>query len=79
YKAEALNLSRLCNAIASVGIMQRAYLEAKNYAYVRGAFKQKLKDFPMIRESLVNMKVKQEVEISAIFSSIALFDKVASC
>ncbi|WP_283152196.1 acyl-CoA dehydrogenase family protein [Guptibacillus hwajinpoensis] len=78
YMAEALNLSRLCNAIASVGIMQRAYLEAKSYAYERGAFKQKLKDFPMIRESLVNMKVKQEVEMSAVFSSIALFDKVAS-
>ncbi len=78
YMAEALNLSRLCNAIASVGIMQRAYLEAKSYAYERGAFKQKLKDFPMIRESLVNMKVKQEVEMSAIFSSIALFDKVVN-
>ncbi|MCA0174240.1 acyl-CoA dehydrogenase family protein [Bacillus sp. RAR_GA_16] len=78
YMAEALNLSRLCNAVASVGIMQRAYLEAKSYAYERVAFKQKLKDFPMIRESLVNMKVKQEVEMSAIFSSIALFDKNAS-
>lgn len=78
YMAEALNLSRLCNAIASVGIMQRAYLEAKSYAYERSAFKHKLKDFPMIRESLVNMKVKQEVEMSAIFSSIALFDKITS-
>lgn len=78
YMAEALNLSRLCNAVASVGIMQRAYLEAKNYAYEREAFKQKLKDFPMIRESLVNMKVKHEVEMSALFSSIALFEKVTS-
>ena len=78
YMAEALNLSRLCNAIASVGIMQRAYLEAKTYAYERGAFKQKLKDFPMIRESLVKMKVKQEVEMSGIFSSIALFDQVVN-
>ncbi|MDP4551098.1 acyl-CoA dehydrogenase family protein [Alkalihalobacillus macyae] len=78
YMAEALNLSRLCNAVASVGIMQRAYLEAKSYAYERNAFKQELKDFPMIRESLVNMKVKHEVEMSALFTSIALFERVTS-
>ena len=39
---EALNLSRVCNAIASIGIMRRAYLEAKNYAFRREAFGQTL-------------------------------------
>lgn len=77
YMIEALNLSRLCNAIASAGIMQRAYLEAKQYAYKRETFKQPLKDFPMIRESLVHLKVKQEIELSSIFYAIALFDRVS--
>ncbi|WP_377889155.1 acyl-CoA dehydrogenase family protein [Alkalihalobacillus sp. R86527] len=76
YMIEALNLSRLCNAIASVGIMQRSFLEAKQYAYKREAFRKQLKDFPMIKESLVNMKVKQEVELSSVFSAIKLFDRV---
>ncbi|MCA0988137.1 acyl-CoA dehydrogenase family protein [Alkalihalobacillus algicola] len=76
YMIEALNLSRLCNAIASVGIMQRAFLEAKQYAYKREAFRRQLKDFPMIKESLVNLKVKQEVELSSVFSAISLFDRV---
>lgn len=76
YMIEALNLSRLCNAVASVGIMQRSFLEAKQYAYKREAFRKQLKDFPMIKESLVNLKVKQEVELSSVFSAISLFDRV---
>ncbi|WP_270181923.1 acyl-CoA dehydrogenase family protein [Alkalihalobacillus sp. CinArs1] len=76
YMMEALNLSRLCNAIASVGIMQRSFLEAKEYSYRREAFRKQLKDFPMIKESLVKLKVKQEVELSSVFSAISLFDGV---
>lgn len=74
YMMEALNLSRVCNTVASIGIMQRAFLEAKKYAYERDAFGNKLKDYPMIQETLVNMKVKQEVELSATFALVARFD-----
>ena len=31
YMLEALNLSRICNAVASIGIMRRGFLEAKHY------------------------------------------------
>lgn len=78
YMMEALNLSRICNAIASVGIMQRAYLEARNYASTRNTFGSYLIDFPMVKESLVKLAVKQEVETSAVFSLISLFDQVSS-
>ncbi|KIV59310.1 isovaleryl-CoA dehydrogenase [Aneurinibacillus migulanus] len=76
YMMEALNLSRVCNAIASIGIMQRAFLEAKKYAYKRNAFGKRLADFPMVKETLADMAVKQEVEASAIFSIIPLFERV---
>ncbi len=76
YMMEALNLSRICNTIASVGIMQRAYLEAKSYAYKRDAFGNRLKDYPMVQETLVKMRVKQEVETSASFVLVDFFDKV---
>ncbi|WP_339149127.1 MULTISPECIES: acyl-CoA dehydrogenase family protein [unclassified Sutcliffiella] len=76
YMMEALNLSRVCNAIASIGIMQRAYTEARNYATSRVTFGDQLINFPMIRESLVDMAVKQEVETSAMFELVALFDRV---
>ncbi|GAE33364.1 acyl-CoA dehydrogenase family protein [Halalkalibacter akibai] len=76
YMMEALNLSRVCNAIASVGIMRRAYNEACNYTQHREAFGKKLSDYPMIRETLMTLKARQEVETSACFHTIDLFDRV---
>ncbi|WP_417897954.1 acyl-CoA dehydrogenase family protein [Bacillus haimaensis] len=76
YMMEALNLSRVCNAVASIGIMRRAYVEAREYAGNRHTFGNHLINFPMIRESLVQMAVKLEVETSALFELIALFDRV---
>ncbi|MGM0845779.1 MAG: acyl-CoA dehydrogenase family protein [Bacillota bacterium] len=78
YMMEALNLSRVCNAIASIGIMRRAYMEARNYAFQREAFGKKLAEYPMVKETLTHLAVKQEVETSAVFSLIDLFDKVMS-
>lgn len=78
YMMEALNLSRICNAIASIGIMRRAYLEARNYAFHREAFAQPLANFPMIKESLTRLASKQEVETSAVFHLVHLYDRVVS-
>jgi acyl-CoA dehydrogenase len=78
YMMEALNLSRVCNAIASIGIMRRAYTEARNYAFHRKAFGKKLADYPMVKETLTKLAVKQEIETSAVFSLVELFDKVMS-
>ncbi|MGG3912784.1 acyl-CoA dehydrogenase family protein [Rossellomorea vietnamensis] len=78
YMMEALNLSRICNAIASIGIMRRAYLEARNYTFHREAFGQPLAHFPMIKESLTRLAAKQEVETSAVFHLVHLYDRVVS-
>lgn len=76
YMMEALNLSRICNAIASIGIMKRALDEAAEYAERRNAFGQKLNEFPMVQDSLVKLRAKQEFETAAIFDLIALYDRV---
>lgn len=76
YMMEALNLSRVCNAVASLGIMRRAYTEAKDYAMDREAFGNKLTAYPMVQETLVKLAVKLEVETSSTFKLINLFDKV---
>ncbi|MCF6138464.1 acyl-CoA dehydrogenase family protein [Pseudalkalibacillus berkeleyi] len=76
YMMEALNLSRVCNAVASVGIMRRATHESKKYAFQRDAFGKKLANYPMIKETLVNMTVRQEVQLGGLFRLIALFDQV---
>jgi alkylation response protein AidB-like acyl-CoA dehydrogenase len=76
YMMEALNLSRVSNAVASLGIMKRAYLEARDYASTRDAFGNKLTAYPMVKETLSNMAAKQEVELQALFEVIELMDRV---
>jgi acyl-CoA dehydrogenase len=78
YMMEALNLSRICNAIASIGIMRRTYMEARNYAFHREAFGEKLSHYPMIRETLVNLAAKQQVETSAVFRLVEMFDRISN-
>ncbi|WP_419883183.1 acyl-CoA dehydrogenase family protein [Peribacillus sp. B-H-3] len=76
YMMEALNLSRVCNAVASLGIMRRAYQEAVRYSLNRRAFGQALTDFPMVKDSLVKLAVKHEIEMRAVFTYLPLFDEV---
>lgn len=78
YMMEALNLSRVCNAIASIGIMRRAFIEARNYALYRQAFGKRLVEYPMVKETLTNMAVKQEIETSSVFYLVGLFNRVMS-
>lgn len=47
-----LNTSRLMNAASALGLIARAFLEAKNYTEQRSAFGQKIARFPMVQESL---------------------------
>ncbi|WP_188207588.1 acyl-CoA dehydrogenase family protein [Alkalibacillus aidingensis] len=76
YMMEALNLSRVCNAVASLGIMRRAYLESRDYALNREAFGNKLIDYPMIQETLANLAAKLEIETVATFDLVNDFDRV---
>ncbi|SFJ44308.1 Acyl-CoA dehydrogenase [Halobacillus dabanensis] len=77
YMMEALNLSRVCNAIASIGIMRRSLNEAVDYAAERNAFGNTLIQYPMVKDTLVSLSVKQEVETRAVFDLIQGFEKVA--
>jgi len=76
YMIEALNLSRVSNAVSSLGIMRRAYLEARNYAMNREAFGNKLTHYPMVQETLSKLAAKQEIELNAVFEVVALMDRV---
>lgn len=76
YMMEALNLSRVCNAVGSLGIMRRAYSEALAYAKQRTAFGSRIIDFPMVRETLGKMVAKQEIELVTMFEVVELMGKV---
>lgn len=76
YMMEALNLSRVCNAVASLGIMKRALKESMEYANWRSAFGNPIIQYPMIQETLATLQARFEVQLSALFESIDLFDFV---
>ncbi|MGE5701567.1 MAG: acyl-CoA dehydrogenase family protein [Clostridia bacterium] len=76
YMAEALNISRICNAIASVGIMRRAFYEAEYYASHRSAFGSVINEYPMVRQMLVSLLVDTEVSTGAVFDMIDFYDNV---
>lgn len=78
YMLEALNLSRVCNAIASVGIMRRAYIEAKQYVSHREAFGDILTNYPMIQDSLATFAAKLHAELITVFDLIKLYDDVTN-
>ncbi|CAM5622681.1 Isovaleryl-CoA dehydrogenase OS=Lysinibacillus sphaericus OX=1421 GN=LS41612_20205 PE=3 SV=1 [Lysinibacillus sphaericus] len=61
YMLEALNLSRICNAVASIGIMRRGFLEAKHYVTNRNAFGQPLIQYPMIQDTLGKYAAKVQM------------------
>ncbi|PYZ96774.1 isovaleryl-CoA dehydrogenase [Alteribacter lacisalsi] len=75
YMMEALNLSRICNAVASIGIMRRAYSESRRYAEDRHAFGEAIIQYPMIQDSLVKMKVRLEAQTRAVFALVREFDE----
>jgi len=76
YMAEALNISRICNAVASVGIMRRAFYEALHYARGRRAFGQPIIRYAMVKETLARMLTELEVNTGSTFEMIHSFDRV---
>ncbi|MFK5708180.1 acyl-CoA dehydrogenase family protein [Lysinibacillus boronitolerans] len=78
YMLEALSLSRICNAVASIGIMRRGFLEAKHYVTNRHAFGKPLTQYPMIQDTLGKFAAKLHVEVATVFDLIQLYDKVTS-
>ncbi|WP_339213676.1 acyl-CoA dehydrogenase family protein [Solibacillus sp. FSL W8-0372] len=78
YMLEALNLSRICNAAASVGIMKRALDEAIHYTNGRIAFGQTVAEFPMVKHSLGALHAKWHASLVALFDLISRYDKVVN-
>ncbi|MDB5098632.1 MAG: acyl-CoA dehydrogenase [Cyanobacteria bacterium RYN_339] len=73
--AEMLNLSRIYNAVASVGNMRRTINTAIAYAHARTAFGQVIDRAPMVQAKLVALEVEQEAGLRLVFEAIALLDK----
>ncbi|MFC7441791.1 acyl-CoA dehydrogenase family protein [Laceyella putida] len=76
YMAEALNVSRMCTATGALGISRRAFLEATIYASKRQAFGRAITEYPMVRQTLLDMIVDIELTWALIAQMMLMFDRV---
>ncbi|HEY3149265.1 MAG TPA: acyl-CoA dehydrogenase family protein [Dongiaceae bacterium] len=74
---EALEFSRVHNAMAGAGVQRRAFIEALGHAEERHAFGAALSSFPMIRELLLDMQVELEASVVLAFEAAQAFDMAA--
>jgi len=73
---EALEYSRVHNAVGSVGIQRRSLREALAWTRSRRAFGHRLIDYPMVQDELVRMRVQFDAGALLAFESAITFDVV---
>ena len=75
YMSTMLNMERLHNAMASVGVLSRAALETKIHAENREAFGSPLAEKPLMRRDLVDLTVAHETAAAFTFDAARAFDR----
>jgi acyl-CoA dehydrogenase len=74
---DALEFSRVHNAMAAAGVQRRAFAEALAYAGSRQAFGATLISFPMVRALLLDILVELETGVALAFEAARSFDLAA--
>ena len=71
---EALEYSRIHNAVAACGAHRRAFLEAACWATHRRAFGSAIARYPMVRDTLLDLAMEQEAGAALAFEAAFAFD-----
>lgn len=71
---EALEYSRIHNAMSAAGVARRAYLEAACWATHRAAFGNEIINYPMVRDELLDLMVRSDASTALAFASARVFD-----
>lgn len=71
-----LNTSRLMNAVACAGMMQRVSVEAGQYACHREAFGQSIANYPMVQEAVADILSETYAATASSFYLAHLLDKI---
>lgn len=72
---EALEYSRVHNAVGSAGVQRRALREALAWTESRRAFGHALVDYPMVQDELLRMRVQFEAGVLLAFEAAIAFDE----
>ncbi len=73
---EALEYSRVHNAVGSAGVQRRALREALTWAHKREAFGHLLIDYPMVQDELIRLRVNFEAGALLAFEAAITLDEV---
>jgi acyl-CoA dehydrogenase len=68
--AEMLNLSRLYNAVASVGVIGRAVYEARHYIERRHAFGRPIIEWPLAQQTFFDLEAEQVAATLLTFETV---------
>jgi acyl-CoA dehydrogenase len=71
---EALEYSRIHNAVGAAGIQRRALREALQWARSRNTFGRTLIQYPMVRDQLLSLRVRFEASTLLAFEAALTFD-----
>lgn len=71
---EALEYSRVHNAVGAAALQRRALLEAACWATHRHAFGAAIRTYPMVRDQLLDLAMEQEVSTALAFEAALAFD-----
>lgn len=74
---EMVTVSRLGVAVMGAGIARRTFLEAANHARQREAFGRTIRDYPMVRETLIDMQVESEAAMTMCLEAADLGGRLA--
>lgn len=74
--APMLHVTRLWNAVSSVGGMRRAWCLARDYARRREAFGRLLEDQPLHVATLADLRIQHEAALQLTFHAVRLFGRV---
>src|SRR6185437_1981947 len=75
---DALEYSRIHNAVGAVGVQRRSLQEALNWCRARQAFGHNLIDFPMVLDELLGLRVRFEASALLAFEAAVTFDACLS-
>lgn len=71
---EALEYSRIHNAVAACAVQRRALLEALCWSYGRSAFGAAIANYPMVRDELLDLACEQEACTALALEAALAFD-----
>lgn len=72
---EALEYSRVHNAVGAAALQRRALIEAACWAVHRNAFGGPIARYPMVRDELIDLAMEQEASAALAFESAMAFDQ----